>query len=61
MINGNNSPQISIMRPQKHLKCFVNEPYQGCTSGPYQGDQSFSCTQAALVSHSHVQGITAQK
>ena len=43
----------------KNLKCcgfqpFANGPYQGCTSGRYQGAYGFTCTQATLATHSHV-------
>ena len=42
MINGRNSLEICIMRPEKQLKCydfqcFTNGSYLSCVSGPYQG------------------------
>ena len=59
MINGRCSPERSIMRPSKLLKCyglmrFANEPWEDCASGPYQGFHSFPCTRAALATRSHV-------
>ena len=58
LINGSNSPEISIIRPYwKHLKCYSyqqlgNGSNQSCASEPYLGAHSFLCTQVALATHS---------
>ena len=65
MINGCNSPEISIMRPLKHIKHgfqrFSHGPYQDCASGPYQKGSQLPVHLSCTIFFSHVEDHRSKK